>query len=348
MSDAVRWGILSTAAISNDALIPGLLAAQGSELVGIASRSRDRADAAAARWGCRAYGAYEELLSDPSIEAVYIPLPNHLHAGWTVRALEAGKHVLCEKPLALSVAEVDTIAEAARRTGRHVLEAFMYRHAPRWRRALELISNGAVGDPRVVRIGFSFVTATDPTSIVFIPEAGGGIIWDMGCYAANMARGLLAQEPTAVFGFADRREGQPTETTVSGVMEFPEGCSAPFWVSFDFPNPFAQVEVVGTEGWLVLPGTGMRRERYTTLLLHQGPSEVYADGLEPHREVFPFADPYRLEVEDFADAIRGRAPLQFGLDDARANTAVLEAMHASIADNVLCSVPLIRAAPAWR
>jgi predicted dehydrogenase len=328
--DAVRWGVLSTAAIS-DALIPGLLAADGSELVGIASRSPEKASAAAGRWGCRAYASYEELLAEPSIEAVYIPLPNHLHAEWTVKALEAGKHVLCEKPLALSVGEVDLIAEAAARSGRQVLEAFMYRHAARWRRAVDLVAAGAIGEPRVVRVGFAFSVPTDLTNIRFVREAGGGIVWDMGCYATSMARGMLGREPTEVFGFADVRDGQPTETTVTGVMRFGPRVTAPYWVSFDFHNPFAQVEVVGSDGWLLLPGTGMRREPQTKLLLHQGDAEIYADGVEPTVETFPLDDPYRLEVEHLAGAIRGRAPLEYGLTDARANTAALEAMHASIA-----------------
>ncbi len=330
MPEAVRWGVLSTAAISNEGLIPGLLAAEGSELWGVASRTKARADAAAARWACRAYGSYQDLIEDPSIDAVYIPLPNHLHAAWTVKALNAGKHVLCEKPLALSVAEVDAVADAANRSGRLVLEAFMYRHAPRWLRAVELVAAGAIGAPRVVRIGFSFVTASAFDNWLFDVESGGGVLWDMGCYAASMARGILVDEPTEVFGFADTRDGQSTATSVTGVMQFPRGCTAPFWVSFDFPNPFAQVEVVGTDGWLALPGTGMRREPYTKLLLHEGGTEIYIGGLEPVLEVFPFVDPYQLEVEHFSDAIRGRAPLRWNLGDARANASVVEAMHASI------------------
>ena len=346
MSHNVRWGVLSTAAISGEALIPGLLAAEGSELAAIASRSARRAEDAAARWGCRAHPSYEALLDDPGIDAVYIPLPNHLHAAWTVRALEAGKHVLCEKPLALSVGEVDAIAEASRRTGRLVLEAFMYRHARRWRRAVDLVAAGELGEPRVVRIGFSFKTPTSLGSPLFSPEMGGGIIWDMGCYATSMARGLLRQEPTEVFGFADHRDGQPTETSVTGVLRFAEGGAAPFWVSFDLPNPYAQVEVVGTDGWLTLPGTGMRREPYTKLLVHRGDGEIFLEGSEPTLEVFPFEDPFRLEIERLADAIRGRAPLPWELSDSRANTAALEAIHASVAANA--SVPVPASAPGPR
>jgi D-xylose 1-dehydrogenase (NADP+, D-xylono-1,5-lactone-forming) len=332
----LRWGVIGTATI-NGSLVPGLLGAQGCELAAIASRSADKARAEAERWGCRPYGSYEALLADGSIDAVYIPLPNHLHRDWVIRALEAGKHVLCEKPLALTVAEVDAIAEASARTGRLVMEAFMYRHSPRWLRALELVANGAVGDPRLANVVFAFAVPSDRPNIRFIPEAGGGIIWDMGCYAANMARGILGDEPTEVVALDEVRPGQPTETSVAGVMRFPEGRSAPFAVSFDYHNPFAQVEVVGTEGWLTMPGTGFRREPYTKLLVHRG-GEIYVDGAEPQVELFAFDDPYTREVEHLAQAIRGEHPLAFGLDDARANTAVLVAMHASISQHAPISV----------
>jgi len=324
----VRWGILSTAGIS-ESLIPGLLGAQGCELAGIASRSSAKASAAAQRWGCAAYNSYEALLADPYVDAVYIPLPNHMHADWTIRALEAGKHVLCEKPLALSVAEVDAITEASRRCDRLVLEAFMYRHVPRWQRAVDLVRQGALGDPRLVKVVFAFLVPSDLANIRFIPEVGGGIIWDMGCYATNMARGILGQEPLEVFAMGESRAGQPTETTVSGVLRFPEGRMAPYAASFDFRNPFAQVEVVGTEGWLALPGVGFRREPYTKLL-RQGAGDVYADGRDPEVELFPYDDPYTREVEHLTGAIRGEYPLAWGLEDARANTAVLVAMHGSL------------------
>jgi D-xylose 1-dehydrogenase (NADP+, D-xylono-1,5-lactone-forming) len=331
----VRWGIISTAGIS-ESLIPGLLAAPSAELVGIASRSKEKAAEAAQRWGCAPFVSYEALLEDPSIDAVYNPLPNNLHAEWTIKALEAGKNVLCEKPLALSVEEVGSIADAASRTGQLVLEAFMYRHSPRWQRAVKLVREGAVGDPRLVDIVFAFAVPTEPPNIRFMPEAGGGIIWDMGCYAANMARGMLGEEPNEVFATGEVRAGQPTETTVSGVMRFGEGRMAPYVVSFDFRNRFAQVEVIGTDGWLELPGTGFRQEPYTKLVLHQG-GEIYVDG-EPKVEVFPYDDPYMREVEHFDGAIRGEHALGFGLADARANTMVLEAMHESL--RVRASVPI--------
>jgi predicted dehydrogenase len=300
-SSTVRWGVLSNAGISRS-LVPGLLAAKDCRLVGIASRSPERARQAAERWGCEAYPSYEALLEDETLDAVYIPLPNHLHADWTVRALEAGKHVLCEKPLALSTEEVGRVAEAARSSGCMVLEAYMYRHAPRWLRAVDLVRQGALGDPRLVKVVFAFNVPTDLANIRFIPEAGGGIIWDMGCYATNMARGILGQEPVEVFAYGEVRAGQPTETSVSGVMHFPEGRAALFAVSFDYRNPFAQVEVVGSEGWLALPGTGFRREPYTKLLIHAG-GEIDVDNPGTEGRDVPFRRSLRP---------RGRASLGRG------------------------------------
>jgi D-xylose 1-dehydrogenase (NADP+, D-xylono-1,5-lactone-forming) len=325
----VRWGVLSTAGI-NDSLIPGLLGAHGCQLTGIASRSPEKAASEAQRWGCAPYSPYEALLADESIDAVYISLPNQLHAEWTIRALQAGKHVLCEKPLAISVTEVDGIAAAARQYQRLVLEAFMYRHAPRWLRAMELVRDGAVGEPRLAKVVFAFVLPTDANNIRFKAGPGGGMIWDMVCYGANMARGILGREPSDVFAFGHVRPGQPTNTSVAGIMRFADATvMAPFAISFDFRNPFAQVEVQGTGGWLSLPGTGFRRETYTKLLLFQE-GEVYVNGREPKIEMFPFDDPYTREVEHLSEAIRGEHPLAWGLDDARANIAVVEAIDASL------------------
>ena len=198
----------------------------------------------------------------------------------------------------------------------------MYRHAPRWLRAVDLVRQGALGDPRLVKVVFAFAIPTDLANIRFIPEAGGGIIWDMGCYAANMARGIWARSRVEVFAYGEVRAGQATETSVSGVMHFPEGRAAPFAASFDYANPFAQVEVVGTDGWLALPGTGFRREPYVKLLLHTG-GELYVHNREPKVEVFAFDDPYAREVEHLSGAIRGEHPLAWDLADAAANTAVL-------------------------
>ncbi len=193
-TNTVRWGVISTAGI-NSSLIPGLLGAEGCQLAGIASRSPEKAANEAQRWGCAAFSPYEALLAEESIDAVYISLPNHLHAEWTIRALQAGKHVLCEKPLAISVSEVDAIVQAAGQCRRLVLEAFMYRHTPRWQRAMELVRDGAVGEPRLAKVVFAFVLPTDTNNIRFKAEPGGGMIWDMVCYGPTWRGASWAKNP---------------------------------------------------------------------------------------------------------------------------------------------------------
>ena len=196
----VRWGILSTAHI-NRLVIPGAQASEKVDLLGVASRDRSRAEEYAQRWRIpRAYGSYEELLADPEIEAVYISLPNTLHCEWSIRALEAGKHVLCEKPLSRRVAEVEAAFDAAERAGRLLSEAFMYRHNPQTARLAALVAAGAIGELRLVRATFSY-SLYDADNIRLQPEVDGGSLMDVGCYCVNASR-LLAGEPESVFGRA--------------------------------------------------------------------------------------------------------------------------------------------------
>jgi D-xylose 1-dehydrogenase (NADP+, D-xylono-1,5-lactone-forming) len=328
----VQWGILGDAAI-NDAFIPGVQAATNSELVALASRRPEAGANAASRWSIpRIYNSYDALLADSEIDAVYIPLPNHLHAEWTVRAADAGKHVLCEKPLALSVDEIRDIERAAARNHVQVMEAFMYRFLPRWRKAEELVWSGAIGDPRIVRIGFAFYHPPAGYNIRFDPEVGGGIIWDMGCYAVNMSRMLLRAEPIAAYAVPHSRSGAKVETSVEMILRFPDDRSSLGHVSFDYANPYSQADVVGTEGWISLPGTGFRREPATYLLHHHydhPDDEIFLHQPEPESERFPLIDPYRLEAEHFADVIFGRTSLQYDLDDAKHNTEALLALHES-------------------
>jgi predicted dehydrogenase len=337
-TDALRWGVLGVAGI-NEATIPGILGASNAVLSAIASRRPEAARAEADRWGAeRAHGSYEALLADDAIDAVYIPLPNHLHAEWTVRALEAGKHVLCEKPLAMSQAELDAIAGASHRASRLVLEAFMYRFTPRWQRALALLSEGAIGEPRVVRVGFAFKQHYDDYNIRFDPEVGGGVNWDMGCYAVNMCRSLLAAEPESVMALGYTRPGEQVDTSVESLLRFGDGRAGVTHVSFDYPNPYSQVEVVGTDGWIAMPGTGIRREPFTRLLRHRFGDEVFHDGVEPVVESFPYVDAYRLEVDHLGECALTGSPLRYGLDDAGANLRALTATFESIRSGA--SVPV--------
>ena len=325
MAGPIRWGILSGAGI-NAAMAPAIHAADGCELVAIASRAADTAARAASEYGApRSFASYEALLEDSDIDVVYIPLPNHLHAEWAVRALDAGKHILVEKPLALTTDEIDAVTAAAVPNARLVYEGFMYRHTDRWTRLVEIVRSGSIGIPQVVRVDFAFVVPGDTAggNIRFGAGPGGGIVWDMGCYAVNMARGSLGIEPDEAYAIARSRSGVVPETTASGLLSFPHAVAS--WaVSFDHPSPAAQVEVIGTDGWVSLTGHVLNRTDPTQLIVRgNGATEAAVENFAPQ-------DPYRLEVEHLNAAIRGDIELRWGLEDARANCSVLEAIHTSL------------------
>ncbi|CAL8969536.1 dTDP-3,4-didehydro-2,6-dideoxy-alpha-D-glucose 3-reductase [Propionicimonas sp. T2.31MG-18] len=330
-TDKVRWGVLGVSWV-NQLTLPGMTTADNAELVAIASFDDDRAREESARWGAqRWYRGFDALLADPDVEAVYLPLPNTKHSEWTIRALEAGKHVLCEKPLTPSSAEIERLIETSRRTGRLVMEALMYRFTPRWQRALQLIRDGAVGDPRVARLGLAFKQHYEGYNIRFDPDAAGGVVWDMGCYAVDMARELLPGEIRTVTATSWSRPGERVETSAEAILGFDDGRKGLINVSFDYPNPYAQAELIGTDGWLTLPGSGMRGEPYTRLLWHTYGDEVFLDGVEPNQESFPRADAYRLEVEHLSDCIRTGQQVRYPLERSLANTQVLEAIFESAA-----------------
>jgi D-xylose 1-dehydrogenase (NADP+, D-xylono-1,5-lactone-forming) len=327
--DKVNWGVLGSAWI-NTLAIPGLLGAGNARLLAVSSRRPEVAEADRLRWDAeRAYGSYETLLADRDVDAVYIPLPNHLHAQWTIAALDAGKHVLCEKPLVLSMADVDAIAAAAERAGRLVMEAFMYRFAPRWSRAMELIRSGAIGEARLARVTLGFKQFYDHYNIRFDPAAGGGALWDMGCYAVNMSRLIFGAEPRRALATQWTRPGGTVDTTTSGVLDFDAGRTSIFSVSFDHINPLSQVEVVGTDGWISLQGTGMRGEPFTRLLHHRFGDEIFLDGIEPVAEVFEAADMFCGEFHEISRALLDGTPPRYTLADARENARAVLALHES-------------------
>jgi xylose dehydrogenase (NAD/NADP) len=308
----LRWGILGVARI-NRALVGPLRSSPRAELLAVASRSRQRAEEEARRWEIpRAYGSYDELLADPEIDVVYVPLPNALHAEWTLKAARAGKHVLCEKPLATSLEDVDRIADAARAAGVVVTEAFMYRHHPQTLRVRELVAAGAVGKVRLVRGAFSFLD----------PALGGGSLWDVGCYPVSYARFVLGQEPLAAFGWADFGPSGVDET-FAGLLRFPGGAIA----SFDsgFRAPFRTfVEIVGSDGVLDVPRPFKPGLETESVGLRRGD---VVEKLE-----MPGAELYSGEVEDLTDAVLERRPPRVTLEDSRANVAALLALLRSARD----------------
>jgi D-xylose 1-dehydrogenase (NADP+, D-xylono-1,5-lactone-forming) len=315
MADAVTWGIVSTAHI-NRLLIPGAHASPKVNLAAVASRDLARAEEYARTWEIpRAYGSYEALLEDPEIEAVYISLPNHLHVEWSTRALEAGKHVLCEKPLSRRAAEVEEVFDAADRAGRFLMEAFMYRHNPQTARLTQLVADGAIGELRLVRSTFSY-SLYDAENIRLRVDAHGGALMDIGCYCVSGSR-LLAGEPELVS--AQSRIGETgTDWVFVATMRHPDGVLALFDCGTALTDR-DELEAIGSEGSLFLddpwhcrqPGIELRRD----------------DGVE-RIEIGP-ADSYRLELENLSDAIRGEAQPLLGRADAVAQARALEALHGS-------------------
>ena len=307
----LHWGLLSTARI-NRSLIPPLRASKRNQLVAVGSRAQDSADKYAQEWKIpRAHGSYEALLADPEIDVIYNPLPNHLHAEWTIKAVEAGKHVLCEKPLALNVEEVDAIQSAARKHGRIVMEAFMYRHHPQTLKVQELVKNGSLGTLKLIRGSFSYVLSREG-DVRLKPEMGGGSIWDVGCYPISYARMIVGENPLEVFGW---QVAGPTgiDETFAGQMRFANDVLAQFDSSFVIPfHTF--MEIVGSDGTLNIPRPfrpGTDEKIYLT------------QGEKTETIKIPGQELYVGEVENMTDAILlGHEP-RVSLDDSRANVAVI-------------------------
>ena len=316
-SPFLRWGLLGTARI-NRALIPAIRAASRSEVVAIASREGVRADAYAREWEIpTAHGSYEAMLADPEIDAIYLPLPNHLHAEWSMRAARAGKHVLCEKPLALTLAEVDAMAAAARDAHVVLAEAFMYRHHPQTPQVAALVAGGAVGSPRLVRGAFTF-TLDRPGDVRLRPEWGGGSLWDVGCYPVSYAILLAGGAPERVTGAA-HVGATGIDETFAGTLQFPSGVLAVFDCGFRAPFR-TELEVVGDEGVLVVehpfkPGV---REQLRIVRPH-GVETIAVEG-EPL---------YVGEIQDFERAVLDGAPPVVPLAESRTIVQTLTALHES-------------------
>jgi D-xylose 1-dehydrogenase (NADP+, D-xylono-1,5-lactone-forming) len=311
----VKWGIVSTADI-NRKVIPGAHASDKVELLAVASRDKHRAETYADKWEIpRAYGSYDDLLADTEIEAVYISLPNTMHAEWSIKALEAGKHVICEKPFSRHPEEVEASFDAAERSGRLLSEAFMYRHNPQTAKLVELVHGGVIGELRLIRSAFSY-GLYDHENIRLRTDVEGGALMDVGCYNVSGSR-LLGGEPERLWGEAWYGPSG-TDWVFTGTVRFPGDVIA----TFDCGTALVErdeLEAIGSEGSLFVddpwhcntPVIEVRRER-----------NVERIELEP-------LDSYRLELENMSDAIRGEAELLLGRDDATAQARALEALHRS-------------------
>jgi xylose dehydrogenase (NAD/NADP) len=315
--DTLRWGLLSTARI-NRRLIPAMRSARRTELVAVASRSQASADAYAAEWKIpRALGSYRALLDDPDIDAVYISLPNSLHADWTVRAAQAGKHVLCEKPLALSVADCDRVIAAANSAGVVVAEAIMYLYHPLLAEARRLAHSGALGEVGFARGSFSFIL-DNPRNVRWMPELGGGALWDIGIYPVSFCRWILG-EPERVFAWQTLTDGG-VDAATAGVLHFPGGQTATFDCSFR--QTFrTQVEVSGSEAALIIDRPFLIKPESRMIVRDKQDHEEQAGDVRP--------DPYQCEVEAVAAAVLDGAPLPVPLSWSRANIATLVALYGS-------------------
>ena len=311
----VRWGIVSTADI-NRKFLAGAREARGAQVVAVASRNLAVArDYAAAHGIEHAYDSYDALLADPGIEALYIPLPNSLHIEWTVRALRAGKHVLCEKPLSRRAAEVEHAFDVADREGRLLMEGFMYRHNPQTGRVLELLADGAVGRVRMIRAAFSFV-AGDPANVRLSAALDGGALMDVGCYCVSTAR-LIAGEPVRV-GAEQVLGGDGVDIAFAATLRFPGEVLAHIDTGFVLAER-DELEVVGDEGSLFLDDPWHCLEPVIELRREDGVRRI---------ELTP-VNSYRLEVENLSAAIRGEAPPLLGRDDALGQARAIEALYAA-------------------
>ncbi len=328
--DRVRWGILSTANIGVAKVIPAMQAAERTEIAAIASRDLDRATAAAEQLGIRrSFGSYEALLEDPHIDAIYNPLPNHLHARWTIAALEAGKHVLCEKPIGMTSHEAREMAAAAERTGRTLMEAFMYRLHPSWVAVRDLVASGAIGDLVTVQSWFSYFN-DDPSNIRNIAEYGGGGLMDIGCYNVNLSRMLFGAEPTGVSATMAHSEAFGVDTLTSAILEFPNG-TATFTCS-TLAAPDQRVHIVGTSGRISFQVPfNIPPERAVEVYVWTERPAVGVPPDAPPDEIMSFgpADQYTLQAEAFAAAVLDGAPPHVSLEDSIANMEVIEAVVAA-------------------
>jgi predicted dehydrogenase len=314
----VRWGIISTAKIGTVQVIPAMQQSSLCSIDAIASRDASSAAEAASQLGIgRSYGSYEELLADPNIDAVYNPLPNHLHVEWSIKALHAGKHVLCEKPIGLSSSEGQKLVNAAQQHPHlKVMEAFMYRHHPQWQKARDLVRSGAIGELRTIQSFFSYFN-TDPNNIRNMAEIGGGGLMDIGCYPISVSRFLFEAEPKRVCGVVEYDPNFNTDRIASALLEFEQG-TASFTCSTQL-TPYQRVNAFGTEGRIEIEIPFNAPVDRPCRLWHQSGAEV--EEIE-----FDICNQYTIQGDLFSKAILDDSPVPTPIEDAVSNMRVIEAI----------------------
>jgi predicted dehydrogenase len=325
MQTKVRWGVLSTANIGVKKVLPAMQLGRFSTVTAVGSRDLAKAREAADALGiAKAYGSYEELLADPEIDAIYNPLPNQLHVPWTIKAAEAGKHVLCEKPLSLTVAEAKTLLEVRERTGVKIGEAFMIRSYTQWLRLRELLDEKRIGDLRSVTGFFSYFN-NDPANIRNQVESGGGALYDIGCYCIQAARYAFGDLPKRVVGLIERDPEMKTDRLTSAMLDFAGG-QAIFTCSTQLV-PYQRVHFLGTKGRIEIEiPFNAPKDRPTKLFVDEA-GDIFGDGIAT--EEFPVADQYTMQGDAFSKAILEGGEVPVPLEDAIGNMAVIEAIFKS-------------------
>ncbi|MDQ2712733.1 MAG: Gfo/Idh/MocA family oxidoreductase [Acidobacteriota bacterium] len=318
----IRWGVLGVANIAIKKVIPGMKQCEHAEVVAIASRNLERAQAAADKLQLeKAYGSYEALLEAGDLDAIYNPLPNHLHVPWTIKAAEAGKHVLCEKPISLTAEEAQQLVAVRNRTGVKIGEAFMVRTHPQWLRAREIVRNGEIGELRSIMSAFSYFNR-DPKNIRNVTEFGGGAVMDIGCYPITMSRFLFEREPARAVSVIDRDPDMGTDRLSSALLDFGPG-QAIFTCATQLV-PFQRMQVLGTKGRIDL--------EIPYNIPPDQPSRIFVDdgsqlaGRSARVEEFPTLDQYAIQGDAFSRAIQENVEVPVPLEDAIANMRVIEAV----------------------
>jgi predicted dehydrogenase len=321
----IRWGVLGAAKIATRKVIPGMQRGRWSAVTAIASRDRARAEAAARELGiAKTYGSYDALLDDPEIDAVYIPLPNHLHVPWSVRAAERGKHVLCEKPIALTTAEARQLVEARDRTGVRIQEAFMVRTHPQWVTAREIAVGGRLGEVRSIQGSFSYYS-DDPSNIRNVSEFGGGALLDIGCYLINTARFIFGREPLRAMGLVDRDPVMRIDRTTSLMLDF-GGAHAIGTCSTQLA-PYQRIQILGTRGRLEVQIPFNAPPDRPSRLLVDATGDLSGSGVETI--ALETCDQYTIQGDLFSKALLEGTDVPVPLEDAVKNMACLEAVFRS-------------------